>query len=70
MPSMRKKIGQEKQKKRGGEKEKSKSQECCVTFKPCASTACDIISYNGHGQLVAAINKLVQSEEIFQTIPE
>ena len=34
MPSKRKKMRQEKQKKRGGEKAKSKSQDCCVTFKP------------------------------------
>ena len=27
-------MTQEKQKKRGGEKAKSKSQDCCVTFKP------------------------------------
>ena len=27
-------MRQEKQKKRGGEKAKSKSQDCCVTFKP------------------------------------
>ena len=33
MPSQRKKR-QEKRKKRGGEKAKSKSQDCCVTFKP------------------------------------
>ena len=32
MPSKRKKNEQEKQKKRGGEKGKSKSQDCCVTF--------------------------------------
>ena len=34
MPSKRKKMRQEKRKKRGGEKVKSKSQDCCVTFKP------------------------------------
>ena len=34
MPSKRKKMRQEKQKKREGEKVKSKSQDCCVTFKP------------------------------------
>ena len=34
MPSNRKKMRQEKQKKRGGGKAKSKSQDCCVTFKP------------------------------------
>ena len=27
-------MRQEKRKKRGGEKAKSKSQDCCVTFKP------------------------------------
>ena len=27
-------MRQEKQKKKGGEKAKSKSQDCCVTFKP------------------------------------
>ena len=27
-------MRQEKRKKRGGEKVKSKSQDCCVTFKP------------------------------------
>ena len=27
-------MRQEKQKKRGGEKAKSESQDCCVTFKP------------------------------------
>ena len=30
MPSKRKKMRQEKRKKRGGEKAKSKSQDCCV----------------------------------------
>ena len=34
MHSKRKKNEQEKRKKRGGEKGKSKSQDCCVTFKP------------------------------------
>ena len=34
MPSKRKKKGKEKRKKRGGGKVKSKSQDCCVTFKP------------------------------------
>ena len=33
MPSKRKKMRQEKQKKNGGEKAKSKSQDFCVTFK-------------------------------------
>ena len=30
----KKKMRQQKGKKRGGEKAKSKSQDCCVTFKP------------------------------------
>ena len=34
MPSKRKKNDARKAKKRGGEKVKSKSQDCCVTFKP------------------------------------
>ena len=34
MLSKRKKMRQEKRQKRGGEKEKSQSQDCCVTFKP------------------------------------
>ena len=34
MPSKRKKMRQENQKMRGGGKAKSKSQDCCVTFKP------------------------------------
>ena len=34
MPSKRKKNDARKPKKRGGEKEKSKSQDCYVTFKP------------------------------------
>ena len=33
-PARGKKNEQEKRKKRGGEKGKSKSQDCCVTFKP------------------------------------
>ena len=33
-PTRGKKMRQEKRKKRGGEKAKSKSQDCCVTFKP------------------------------------
>ena len=33
-PAREKKMRQEKRKKRGGEKAKSKSQDCCVTFKP------------------------------------
>ena len=32
-PAREKKMRQEKQKKKGGEKAKSKSQDCCVTFK-------------------------------------
>ena len=49
MPSKRKKMRQEKRKRRGGEKAKSKSQDCCVTFTPknyLLSTTCDIISFN------------------------
>ena len=34
MPSKRKKNQARKAKKKGGEKAKSKSQDCCVTFKP------------------------------------
>ena len=35
MPNKRKKKwGKESKKKKGGEKAKSKSQDCCVTFKP------------------------------------
>ena len=35
MPSKRKKKwGKKSEKKKGGEKAKSKSQDCCVTFKP------------------------------------
>ena len=33
-PAREKKMRQEKQEKRGGEKVKGKSQDCCVTFKP------------------------------------
>ena len=33
-PAREKKMRQEKRKKRGGEKAKSKSQDYCVTFKP------------------------------------
>ena len=33
-PAREKKIREEKRKKGGGEKAKSKSQDCCVTFKP------------------------------------
>ena len=33
-PAREKKMRLEKRKKRGGEKAKSKSQDCCVTFKP------------------------------------
>ena len=33
-PARGEKMRQEKQKKRGGEKAKSKSEDCCVTFKP------------------------------------
>ena len=33
-PAREKKMRQEKRKKRGGEKAKSKSPDCCVTFKP------------------------------------
>ena len=33
-PAREKQNEQEKRKKRGGEKGKSKSQDCCVTFKP------------------------------------
>ena len=32
-PAREKKMRQEKRKKKGGEKAKSKSQDCCVTFK-------------------------------------
>ena len=34
MPSKRKKMRWQKQKKSGREKVKSKSQDCCVTFEP------------------------------------
>ena len=34
MPRKRKKMRQEKRKKREGEKVKSNTQDCCVTFKP------------------------------------
>ena len=33
-PAREKKMRQEKGERRGGEKAKSKSQDCCVTFKP------------------------------------
>ena len=33
-PARGKKNEREKRKKRGGEKGKSKSQDCCITFKP------------------------------------
>ena len=33
-PAREKKMRQEKRKKKGGKKAKSKSQDCCVTFKP------------------------------------
>ena len=33
-PAREKKMRQAKRKKKGGEKAKSKSQDCCVTFKP------------------------------------
>ena len=33
-PAREKKMRQEKRKKRRGEKEKSTSKDCCVTFKP------------------------------------
>ena len=33
-PAREKKTRQEKRKKKGGGKAKSKSQDCCVTFKP------------------------------------
>ena len=39
-PAREKKMRQEKRKKRGGEKAKSKSQDCCVTFKPKNSKFC------------------------------
>ena len=34
-PAKEIKMRQEKRKKKGGEKAKSKSQDCCVTFKFC-----------------------------------
>ena len=50
---MRKKIDK-KSKKRGEErKRKAKVKTAMSLLNPCASTACDIISFNGHGQLVA-----------------
>ena len=33
-------MRQEKRKKKGGEKAESKSQDCCVTFKPKNFAAC------------------------------
>ena len=39
-PAKEKKMRQEKRKKKGGEKAKSKSQDCCVTFKPQNSKFC------------------------------
>ena len=40
MPSKRNKTRQENRKKGGGEKAKSKSHDCCVTFKPQNSKFC------------------------------
>ena len=40
MPSKRKKMRQDKRKKRGGERVKSKSRDWCVTFKPKNSKFC------------------------------
>ena len=54
MPSMRKKIDK-KSKQRGEERNRKVKVKTAVSLlNPCASTACDIISFNGHGQLVAA----------------
>ena len=66
---MRKKTDKKSEKRGEERKRKAKVKTAVSLLNPCASTACDIISFNGHGQLVATI-KLVQSEEIFQTIPE
>ena len=46
-PAREKKNEQEKRKKRGGEKGKSKSQDCCVTFKP---KNCDEILLSAHAR--------------------
>ena len=40
MPNKRKKMRQGKRKNKGGEKAKSKSEDCCVTFKPHNSKFC------------------------------
>ena len=41
--------------KRGEERNRKVKVKTAVSLlNPCASTACDIISFNGHGQLVAA----------------
>ena len=54
MPSMRKKIDK-KSEKRGEERNRKVKVKTAVSLlNPCASTARDIISFNGHGQLVAA----------------
>ena len=54
MPSMRKKIDK-KSEKRGEERNRKVKVKTAVSLlNPCASTACDIISFNGPGQLVAA----------------
>ena len=53
-PAWEKKIDK-KSEKRGEERNRKVKVKTAVSLlNPCASTACDIISFNGHGQLVAA----------------
>ena len=44
-PARDKKMRQEKRKKRGGEKAKSKNQDCCVTFKPQNFAFCACLNF-------------------------
>ena len=53
-PAREKKIDNKSEKRGEERKRKVKVKTAVSPLNPCASTACDIISLNGHGQLVAA----------------
>ena len=51
-PAREKKMRQEKRKKKGGEKAKSKIQDCCVTFCACPNFASWYLASGSEGRQV------------------
>ena len=58
-------MRQEKRKNRGGEKAKSKSQDCCVTFKPKAKSE---ILFSAHARTSQADILHLDQGRVVQTL--